>query len=243
VATFDNLSLTTAGSYTLSASDGALASATSEKLTIIPDAGSSHLVSIEPPLSTLVGKPLTPALILKVEDQFGNVFTTDRSKVTLSVVSGPSGGAVGGTATVTVSKGIATFSKATLSTAGNYTLAATDNSLAITTPVQFSQTITQAVTTVAAPHPAASYTAGKIIQLTAQFKSSAPNTVAFTGTANILDQGSNVLGTATVAANGSVKFSFTVLVANTYLCTLSYPGDTNHTAITSSTFTLLVKPA
>jgi len=186
---------------------------------------------------------LASAIIVNVEDQFHNIITTNNSKVTLTIAGGPNGGKLGGTTAITVSKGVATFSKATLSMAGTYTLAAIDSSLAITTPVQFMQTITQGVTTVAAPHPSASYAFGQTITLSTTFKSTAPTSVPFTGTASILGQNSQVLGTATLSANGAVKFTLSGIVPGTYTCTISYPGDANHTAITSSSFTLLVKPA
>src|SRR4029079_1790949 len=43
VATFNDLSLTKTGTYTLQATDGALAPATSKKITVSPDLASTHL--------------------------------------------------------------------------------------------------------------------------------------------------------------------------------------------------------
>ena len=240
IATFSGLMPLIAGSFTLVATDGALTAAKSNKFTVSPDTASGRLF-LNSPASTVVGVPLAPNLVVEIQDQFGNIITTDHSKVTLSLAT-PGPGTLGGTTTVTVSKGIATFSKATLSAVGSYTLNAIDNTLLSNNSAQFSQTITQGITTVAAPHPAASYKANHPITLTATFKSSAPTTVPFTGTVTIVDQSSDVLGSATVSANGSIKFTLNNLAANTYICTLVYPGDTNHTAITSSSFTLLVKP-
>ncbi len=106
----------------------------------------------------------------------------------MRVVGGPSGGALGGTVSVAVSKGIALFSKAALSKAGAYTLEVSDGSLGITTPIQFSQTIGQGITTVTAPHTAASYAVGKTTSRSATMKSTAPPTVPFSGIATISDQ-------------------------------------------------------
>ena len=64
-----------------------------------------------------------------VEDQFGNVVTTDTSTVTLTVASGPGGFASGSTTSVSAVKGIATFSNLLLDTAGSYTLGASDGAL------------------------------------------------------------------------------------------------------------------
>ena len=90
--------------------------------------------------------------------------------------------------------------------------------------------------------PSSSYIFGQTITLSTTFKSTAAPAVWFTGTATITDQNSDVLGTATLAANGAVKFALTGVVPGTHDCTLSYPGDTNHTA-TSSAFTLQVNQA
>ena len=70
-----------------------------------------------------------------MEDQFGNVVTTDSSNVTLSVASGP--GSLSGTVTVAASSGIATFSNIKLDTAGSYTLTASDGSLTSATSSSF----------------------------------------------------------------------------------------------------------
>ena len=62
-----------------------------------------------------------------MEDQFGNIVTTDSSNVTLSVASGP--GSASGTLTVAASSGIVTFGNVKLNAAGSYTLTASDGSL------------------------------------------------------------------------------------------------------------------
>ena len=212
---------------------------------LIPDlAGlSAHLVLAGQPADALVGAPLAPAIRVEVRDDFGILQTANPSQATLSIVSGPAGGALGGSTTVPVRKGIAAFGKITLSAAGTYTLAVSDPALAITTPVQFTQIIAQGVSAAAVPHRAASYTFGPAINLSATFKANAPKSVPFTGTADILDQNSHVLATAALTAKGAAKFALPGVVPGTYLCTINYPGDVNHTAFTSSSFTLQVNPA
>jgi hypothetical protein len=113
--------------------------------------------------------------------------------------------------------------------------------MAVTTTVPFSQTVSQGVTSVAPPKVAATNTFGQAIVLNTTLKATSPASVKFSGTATITDAGNNVLGTATVATNGAVKITLDGPVApGTYVCTLSYAGDTNHTSATSSTFTLHV---
>jgi hypothetical protein len=134
VATFNNLSLDLAGSYTLTASDGSLAGATSSSFTVNP-AATSKLVYVQEPSNISVGSAVSPSIILDLEDQFGNIATSDDSNVTLSVASGQGG--VTGTATVAASNGVATFSDVILDAAGSYTLTATDGGLTPATSASF----------------------------------------------------------------------------------------------------------
>ena len=212
---------------------------------LIPDlAGqSAHLVLMRPPAATPVGMPLAPGISVNVKDDFGALQTAGQSQATLSIVSGPTDGALGGTTTITVRKGSASFGKITLTVAGTYTLAVSDPSLAITTPVQFTQVISQGVTTVSAPHPSASYTFGKTINLAATFKSTAAKSIAFTGAAGVLGPDAAVLGAAALGANGAVKIGLADIAPGTYQCSMFYPGDANHTMATSSIFTLRVNLA
>jgi uncharacterized repeat protein (TIGR03803 family) len=126
IASFGNLVLDTAGSYTLGASANGLTGVTSSSFTVSA-AGADHLNFSVQPGNTTAGTAITPAVQVEVLDKFTNLITTDNSdQVTLSIASGPSGGgfASNGVATVTVSGGVATFGKLIVNAAGNYTLAA-----------------------------------------------------------------------------------------------------------------------
>src|SRR5205814_210962 len=90
VATFSNISMKVAGAYTLKAADGALATA-SKSITIFP-AAAVKLVITQQATFAIAGVKLSPSLVVKVEDAFGNVATGNSSTVTLSRVSGPTGG-------------------------------------------------------------------------------------------------------------------------------------------------------
>ena len=134
IATFSNVKLNTAGSYTLTASDGALISATSSSFTVSP-AAASKLVYGQQPSNVTAGVADSPSITVDVEDQFGNLVTSDSSNVTLAVASGP--GSLSGTLTVAASSGIATFSNVKLNTAGSYTLTGSDGSLTPATSSSF----------------------------------------------------------------------------------------------------------
>jgi hypothetical protein len=239
MAVFNDISLTKAGTYTLNVTDGMLATVKSKAFTVAPDTTTSQLVLLHQPLSSvIVGKPLAPAIAVDVQDQYGNIITTNHSTVTLSLANNPAGGMFAGTTTANVSNGVATFGNLSLSQAGVYTLDATDSSLAVITPAEFTQTIAQGIVTVAAPPVAAKYLPGNTIALSITVKSSAPTNVPFTGTATITDQNSDVLGSVALTAAGLAKFVLSPLSTGVYFCSVGYPGDSNHTAASSSSFTL-----
>ena len=128
VATFSNVKLNTAGSYTLTASDGSLTSATSSSFAVSA-ASASKVVYGQQPSNATAGVADSPSIVVDVEDPFGNIVTSDSSNVTLTVASGL--GSASGTLTVAASGGIATFGNVKLNTAGNYTLTASDGALSV----------------------------------------------------------------------------------------------------------------
>jgi hypothetical protein len=134
VATFTNLSLTKAGTYTLAARDGTLTSSTSGSFTISP-AAAYKLVFGQVPNSAVAGSTMGTVTV-QVQDRYGNVVTSDNSTVTLALASSPNGGTMGGTLTVQVTNGVATFSDLVLSKRGKYRLIATDGSLLSATSIQ-----------------------------------------------------------------------------------------------------------
>jgi len=82
VATFSTLVLHEAGAFTLAVTDGSLASAISSSFTIAP-AVASQLVITQQPANDIAGNTLA-SIIAKLEDQYGNVVTSDASTVTIA---------------------------------------------------------------------------------------------------------------------------------------------------------------
>jgi hypothetical protein len=120
MATFSNLVLDTAGSYTLNAGDGALAAAKSS--VTVNAAAASKLVIRQAPTSGTAGKALGTALQVAVEDQFGNVLTSNNSTVSVATNTGPASATNASTTSVAATNGVATFSNLIFNTAGTYTL-------------------------------------------------------------------------------------------------------------------------
>ena len=240
VATFSDLSLTKAGTYTLTATDSSLKSIKSQNFTITPDSSSAQLTSLQSPAGTiLVGKTLTP-ISATLEDQFGNVIKNNKTEATLSIATGPTGGTLKGTTSVHFVNGVALFKNISLLQAGSYTLQLADPALPGSGTLPFTITVAQATPTVGTPHVAPSYKTGHAISSSTSIKSNASPSIHFTGTANLVDQNSDVLGTATVSATGALHFVLENLAVGTYICTINYAGDANHAAATSASFTLNV---
>ncbi len=136
VATFSNLLLTKAGTYTLKATDGSDTAGISSSLVVNP-AAAAKLVFLQSPVASKVGKPITPAVTVLIEDSLGNIVTTNTTTVKLTTATAPSGGALSGTVSVAAVAGKATFSNLLLSKAGSYSLKATDGSLVAVTSSVF----------------------------------------------------------------------------------------------------------
>ena len=130
-----------AGTYSLTASDGALTSATSSTFTIVVGAASKVAFTTQPVGGVAEGVNLSTQPVVSVQDAYGNVVTGDTSSVTLSVASGPAAGTIGCTANpLAASSSVATFAGCQITgtaAAGTYTLTASDGSLTSATSASF----------------------------------------------------------------------------------------------------------
>ena len=123
VATFTNLSTTTAGSFTLEATSAGLASTTSASFTVSPAAASAVQSTFT--YSVTVGSsPSTAALTVTIKDSFGNIRTTGGDQVHFQLTSKPGGAtATLSASTVTSTQGVAT-AELEVSEAGSYSVQA-----------------------------------------------------------------------------------------------------------------------
>ena len=128
VATFSNLLFNTAGTYTLSVSDGSLTGATTATITVSPGAA-SQLVIAQSPTAGVAGQALSPGLAVAVEDAFGNVVASNSSTVTAYVSGGPANFVGSSVTSVAVVNGVATFNSLFLGAVGSYTLGVSDGTL------------------------------------------------------------------------------------------------------------------
>lgn len=202
VATFNNLLVSAAGTYTLTATDGALSSATSSSFTV---AANAKLAITQQPTQTTAGVAIQPAVTVAVEDQGGNVVSTDTSTVTLTISHGSF---ANGSTTMTAAavNGVATFSNLVINATGNYTLVATDGVLiqAQTNPFNVVATASKLVFT---QQPGNTY-AGEAINpsVTVALEDSFGNiALADTSTVTLTLNGGTLFGGATTATSAAVN--------------------------------------
>jgi S-adenosylmethionine hydrolase len=129
IAAFSGLSLTDATTYKLEATSTGLTSTESKSFAILP-APAKELTFLSTQATTdTVNGIVTPAIVVRLKDQFGNVVNTNTSQIKLSIFSEPTGGSLTGVLMENAVAGVATFSDVKLGAAGKYVLLATDTGL------------------------------------------------------------------------------------------------------------------
>jgi uncharacterized delta-60 repeat protein len=251
IATFSNLTITAPGTYILSAVDDEADPVTTSNSFTISAAGVNRLAFATQPQSATTSATL-PAVRVNVQNSSGSLLTGDTSTVTLAIASGPAGAALGGTTSVAAVAGVATFSNLSFSTAGTYTLVATDAGDTSATSLSFTISPPQANKLAFASQPVSGSTTTAITSsgmgtirvdvensagtLLSGDSSSVTLTIAG-GTA-----GATLGGTTTVAAvNGVATFSnlFITTAGTNYTLTAS---DGTDVPATSSAFSITAPP-
>jgi hypothetical protein len=141
--TFSNgVTLQTAGTRTVTATDIVTNSITGSASVTVNPAAADHLLFLQQPTNTAAGQTITPTVTVAVVDPFGDVVTSDNSDtVGLSIGTNPSGVSLSGIRTVTASGGLATFSDLSIDMTGDgYTLHATTTGLTDADSAAFSIT-------------------------------------------------------------------------------------------------------
>ena len=134
--TFQNCSLSTIGTYTLSVTDptdGINTPVAGNPFSITAGVP-AQLVFKQQPGNGTGGTPLTTQPTVWIEDASGNVMQGDSATVTLAIGTNPGSGTLSG-CTSTTTNGVATFAGCKIDKAGNgYTLTATDAADNLTVP-------------------------------------------------------------------------------------------------------------
>src|SRR6185295_13828054 len=136
MATFTDLSLTTSGTYALSASAIGFTSITSSAFTIGAGAASQLVFTVQPSSAT-AGTSIAPGVQVSLLDAFGNQ-TGSTANVTVALGNNPGGGTLSGTLTRAAVAGVATFDTLSIDRSGaGYTLQASSSGLASATSATF----------------------------------------------------------------------------------------------------------
>jgi Chitobiase/beta-hexosaminidase C-terminal domain len=242
IATFSNLSVGTAGTYTLTATSPSLTSAISASFVITALGGSAppppvKLAFLQQPTNASTGATIAPAVTVVVEDSKGNTVTAAVNPITLTLVGGTG---LAGTLSVIPKNGIATFNNLSVSNAGIYTLAATSTSLVPAASTGFTISAPGGGAPVAVKlaflQQPSNATAGTTIApaVTVAIQDSNGNTV--TGASNpvtlALTSGTGLAGTLSVTPQNGVATFSTLSVSNagTYTLAATAPGLTPSTS-------------
>ena len=137
------LTSTGAGAKTVSATANGIAITQTAPVTV-STAPAAALAFTAPPTNTAAGQAISPAVLVEIRDQFGNL-TSATNSVAMAIGTNPAGGTLSGTTSVAAVNGVATFSTLNINKAGNgYTLSATSGTLTVATSTSFNITPTTA---------------------------------------------------------------------------------------------------
>ncbi|MSQ23068.1 MAG: hypothetical protein EXR58_00725 [Chloroflexi bacterium] len=242
VATFNNLVINTAGTYTLHATDGSLTAADSTSFTI--GFGTATKVAFTTqPVSTGAGSTLT-SVVVKVQDSLGNTITNDSgTNITLALSGGASFASAAPTYTnVIASSGVVTFGSLQINTTGTYTMPTTNSSgLSEATSTSFTISVGSASKLAFTTQPDNTNQNVTMPNVVVTIQDSVGNTITTDSSTNItvvLSSNAFSAGTATrQAASGLSTFNdLKVAVAGVY--TMSTTNTGGLTNATSTEFTI-----
>ena len=167
------------------------------------------------PTNVVAGVPISPAVMVRVEDALGNPVTAETVGVALAIGANPAGGTLSGTTTVGALSGVATFLDLNINKAGTgYTLAATSAGLTGATSAAFDVTVGAASTLAFTVQPANTAPGSAITPaVTVAVQDASGNTVT-TATSDVTvtlgahPAGGTLSGTTTeTATNGVATFA------------------------------------
>ena len=165
---------------------------------------------VQPPKSTNATAMMTPAVIVQVQDAYGNTVASATTPITLALAANPGGSTLGGTVTVNAVNGVATFSTLTLNKAGTgYTLSASAAGLAGATSNTFTITSGPPAQLVFATYPNTSVvgtviTPAVTVQVLDAGSNPVPATIAITLALGENPGGGTLGGTVTETSVGGV---------------------------------------
>ena len=253
VATFNGLSYNKAETMNVAFSTNAGSfTATSGSIVVSPAAASQLVVTTQPSATATAGVVFATQPVVKEEDQFGNVITTDNTS-TVTAARGSLGTALlqGSPLTVTLASGVATFSGLFYDKAETMNIAFTTNATGVTSTTSTNVVVSAATASqlVITQQPSSPDTAGvafatqPVVAEEDQFGNIVTTDSTHTVTAGRGSQGTGTLQGSTLTVtlvNGVATFSgLSYNVAET----MNLSFTTNASGVTAATSNLLLVTA
>jgi dUTPase len=164
VATFSNLTISSAGTYTITAISTGLTQATSASIHVTPVGLATHLIVLnQPPSEVNAGSGF--GLVIEAVDDLGNLDSTYHGAMALGL-NGDFFGTLQGTTSVTAVNGKGTFSGLTIDAPDSYTISATSDGLKSTSTAPFN--INPISTQLLVLSPAANVQTNSLFSITVQ---------------------------------------------------------------------------
>jgi len=208
-AQFSGLSINKSGTgYTLTVTGISLTSATTSKFNVTAGTATQLVVKTAPPSSVAASSAFT--VVIAAEDAQGNVATSYSGKVTIALAANPGSATLGGTLTVSVVNGLATFSTLTLSKAGTgYSLKASSSPALTTVTTGLFNATAPATKLVVTSEPPSSVAINAPFSMTVSIENASGGVVtSYNGLVTVSIVGDPFGGTVTVqAVNGVATFS------------------------------------
>jgi alpha-tubulin suppressor-like RCC1 family protein len=142
IATFSNVAIDKGGTgYTLTASNGSLTAATSAAFDVASSGPATKLAFAVQPPSVTADEYIAPLQVELLDAKGRRVTSDNATQISLAIGNNPTGASLSGTATATVSSGLATFTTVGIEPAASaYTLLASAGSLTTATSLEFNIT-------------------------------------------------------------------------------------------------------
>jgi hypothetical protein len=157
-AGFTGLTFATTGHYLLQVSSGSLPTLSDIPVTVTAPTTATRLVVTIPPDFATAGGNF--GFEISAEDNQGFIATNYNNTLTLTLASGPTGATLGGTTTVQIVNGVASFGGLLLTKAGTYTIQGTSDGLTPVTTDAFTVLASSATHLVVTTQPPTSIPSG-----------------------------------------------------------------------------------
>src|SRR5439155_853315 len=207
---------------------------------VVVSAGPAAKLTIQtqPSATATVTAPFAQQPVIRVEDAFGNLRSTDNITVVTAARNAGTGSLLG-TVSVTAASGLATFTNLAHNTVETITI--DFNATGLTGATSSNVVVSKGNTTTTVTSSANPSVFSQSVTFTATVTATPPGTGTPTGTVAFKD-GATTLATVALDGAGQATFTTSSLSAAAHSMTAVYNGDGNFITSTSSVVTQTVNP-